>query len=56
MYGNGLKRRTTPALELIGVAITTTVALTIQLLTTTSTIRPTATTATSGSRPTLIIK
>ena len=45
-----------PTVELIGVAITAAVALAVQLQTATAAIRATATTATDGSRPTLIIK
>ena len=47
MYGNGLKRRKAPEVELTGVVTTTAMALSIQLQTATTT---------GGSRPTLIIK
>ena len=57
MYGNGLKRRKEPEVELTGVVTTTAMALSIQLqtATTSASIRTVATT-TGGSRPTLIIK
>ena len=56
MYGSGPKRLTTPTIELVGVAVTTAMALSFQLQTATSSIRTTATTTAYGSRPTLIIK
>ena len=56
MYGRGPKRRAAPAVELVGVAVTTSMALAIQLRTAATAIRTAAATTAFGSRPTLIIK
>ena len=56
MYQSGLKKRATPTTELVGVALSAAIALTVQLQTAAATIRAAAPTAAHGSRPTLIIK
>ena len=53
---SGPKRRTAPTVELIGVAIASAMALSVQLQAASTSIRTATPAAPYGSRPTLIIK